>query len=131
MHEFTINMTDRTHRKLWPPSRTLATFRRISELTDFLGHVSLAMPGKFCLACVGGRRHACVGSLRVAEPNRQVILGLMFHEYFEFQRLAARGGYLCSLMYNIAVTPTKFFVFTDASKCAIGGNCTRTGQYFR
>lgn len=66
-----------------------------------------------------------------------MVVGPPFHDELDFWRwlvgrgLALRGGYLCSPMYNIVLRPPTLSVFTDASKSALGGYCTQTGQYFR
>lgn len=103
-------------------------------------HVSFALrPGKgfvirlLLTACMPASAAFTSG---ISDPNRRVILGLVFHDELEFRRwckskgLALRGGYLCSPVYDIVVRPPTFSVVTDASNRAIGGYYTEAGHNF-
>lgn len=78
--QLTVSMTPHKRLKLdsvlaaWPVSRTGATARQVSELTDFLMHVSFALrPGKFFvgrLLAAAGLPQSAVFTSGVADPNR-------------------------------------------------------------
>ena len=146
-HELTLTLPERKHDKLrrvldeWPPSRAVATARQISQLTGFLAHVCLAVRvGRFFVGRLleaASLPASAVFESGLAEPTRRITLGPMFHDELEDWRwfvekgLVARGGSLCSPMFNIVARPPTFSILTDASKRAIGGYCPEGGQYFR
>ena len=128
----------------WPPSRTSASAKKVSQLVGFLMHVSFAFrPGSFfvhrMLASVGmpriaaGAEYAC----RMVNPGRRVALGPEFHGDFEFWRwfvskeLDAQGGTLSTPMYHLLERPAQRTLFSDASKTTIEGFFLEIGVYWR
>ena len=70
----------------WPPTRTYASARQVSQLAGFLMHICFAVrPGSFFVHCllasVGMPRIAAGDHFagRMANPGRRVALGPEFH----------------------------------------------------
>ena len=126
----------------WPPSRTWAWEKQVSQLTGFLLHVAFVVrPGKFfvnrLLADVGMPQSAAASETSPTGRGRRVILGPEFHGDLEFWRWFATegfesiGGCLSAPMFNLVSRPPQRTIFSDASKQAIGGFCLETGVYWR
>ena len=131
-----ITMTQRKQAELavllaeWPPSRTVATARQVSQLTGFLVRVSFALrPGKLFvgrLVAAASLPPSAVFTFRVPDPIKRVALGLLFHDELQFWRwladrgLTSLGGFLCSPMFNVVTRPPGMCIFTDASSRAVG-----------
>ena len=140
-------MTSPPHKRLklrlslaqWPPTRTYASAKQVSQLAGFLMHISFAVyPGSFVvhrlLASIGVLRIAAGDQFagRMANPGRCVALGPEFHADLKFWRwlfdkgVDARGGVLSAPMYYLLKRPVQRTLFSDASKTAVGGYCLET-----
>ena len=147
-----LTVTSPPHKRLkprlflaeWPPTRTYASAKQVSQLAGFIMHISFAVrPGSFFvnrpLASVGMPRIAAGDHFagRMANPGRRVALGPEFHADLEFWRwfvdkgADARGGVLSAPMYHLLERPAQRTSFSDASKTTDGGYCLETGVYWR
>ena len=145
-------MTSPPHKRLklrlllaeWPPTRTYASPKQVSQLAGFLTHIYFAVrPGSFfvsrLLASVGMSRVAADdhSAGRMANPGRRAALGPAFHADLEFWRwfvdkgVDARGGVLSAPVYHLLERPAQRTLFSDASKTVVGGYCLETGVYWR
>ena len=145
-------MTSPPHKRLklrlllaeWPPTRTYAPAKQVSQLAGFVMHISFTVcPGYFfvdrLLALVGMPRIAAGDHFagRTANTGRRVALGAEFHADLEFwrwfaaKRVDALGGVLSAPMYQMLERPAQRTLFSDASKTAVGGYCLETGVYWR
>ena len=128
----------------WPPTRTYASAKQVSQLAGFLMQISIAIrPRSFfvhrLLASVGMPRMAAGDHFagRMANPGRRVALGPEFHAGLDFWRwfvdkgVDARGGVLSAPMYHLLERPAQRTLFSDASKTAFGGYCLESGVYWR
>ena len=128
----------------WPPTRTYASAKQVSQLVGFLMHIYFAVrPASFfvhrVLASVGMPRIAAGDHFagRVANPGRRVALGPEVHADFEIWRwfvvdkgIDARGGVLSAMMHHLLERPAQRTLFSDASKTAVGEYCFETGVYW-
>ena len=98
----------------WPPTRTYASAKQVSQLAGFLMHIYFVVrAGSFfvdrLLALVGMPRIAAGDHFagRMANPGRRVALGPEFHADFEFWRwivdkgVDAPGGVLSAPMCHL------------------------------
>ena len=141
-----LTLTSPPHKRLklrlllaeWPPTRTYASAKHVSQLAGFLMHISFAVrPGSFFvhrqLASVGMPRIAAGDHLagRMANPGRRVALGPEFHADLEFWRwfvdkgADVRDGVLSAPMYHLQERPAQRTLFSDASIAAVGGMLSR------
>ena len=101
----------------WPPIRTYASPRQVSQLAGFLMHISFAVrPGSFFVhlvfASVGMPRIAAGDHLvdGISNLRRRIILGPEFHADLGFwlwlvdKGFDARGGVSSPLMYHLLGT---------------------------
>ena len=128
----------------WPPTRTYASAKQVSQQAGFLIHISFAVrPGSFfvhrLLASVGMSRIAAGDHFagRMANPGRRVARGPEVHADPEFWRwfvdkvVDARGGVLSASMYHLLERPAQRTLFSDSSKTAVRRHCLETGVDWR
>ena len=128
----------------WPPTRTYALAKQVSQLAGFLMHIYFAVRlGYFfvhrLLASVGMPRIAAGDHFagRMANPGRRVALGPEFHADLEFwpwfvdKGVHARGGVFSAPMYHLLEHPAQRTLFSGTSKTTVGGYCLETSVYWR
>ena len=128
----------------WPPTRTYASAKQVSQLAGVLMHISFAVRrGSLLvhgsLASAGMPRIEAGDHFagQMANPRRRVALGPEFHAGLEFWRwfvdkgVDARGRVLSVPMYHFLERSAQRTFFSDASKAAVGGYCLETGVCWR